>query len=109
MGNDRKSVGSGPITASNATTTSATVRASGPRVDRCAHDGAAEPPLGTRPSDGLNPEMPQHDDGMRIEPPPSEPVHNGTMPEASAAAEPPDEPPGERSVDQGLRVAPNNG
>ena len=37
--------------------------------------------------------MPHSDDGMRIEPPPSDPVHSGTSPAAMAAAEPPDEPP----------------
>ena len=40
------------------------------------------------------PLRPQHDDGMRIEPPPSDPVASGTMPEAMAAALPPEEPPG---------------
>ena len=43
---------------------------------------------------------------MRIEPPPSLPWASGTMPAATAAAAPPDEPPGVRSVSQGLRVGP---
>src|SRR2546423_938485 len=44
---------------------------------------------------------------MRTDPPPSLVVARGTTPAASAAAEPPLEPPGERSVFHGLRVAPN--
>ena len=43
---------------------------------------------------------------MRMEPPPSVAVASGTMPAASAAAEPPLEPPGVRSRFQGLRVGP---
>ena len=42
--------------------------------------------------------------GIRIEPPPSLAWAIGTMPEATAAAEPPLEPPVVRSVSQGLRV-----
>ena len=53
------------------------------------------------------PLRPQHDDGMRIEPPPSEPVASGTIPAAMAAAEPPDDPPTMWSVFQGLTVRPN--
>ncbi len=43
---------------------------------------------------------------MRMEPPPSLACATGTMPEATAAADPPDEPPVEWSVFHGLRVAP---
>ena len=42
-----------------------------------------------------------------MEPPASDPVDRGTMPAATAAAEPPLEPPGVRSRRQGLRVIPN--
>ena len=45
---------------------------------------------------------------MRIDPPPSLAVESGTMPEASAADDPPLDPPGVRSRFQGLRVAPNS-
>ena len=65
------------------------------------------PPSGTRPSEGFIPESPQAADGMRIEPPPSEPVASGTIPAASAAAVPPEEPPGVWSRFHGLRVTPN--
>jgi hypothetical protein len=43
---------------------------------------------------------------MRTEPPPSEVVASGTMPAASAAADPPLDPAGDRSRFQGLRVLP---
>jgi hypothetical protein len=42
----------------------------------------------------LTPESPQHAEGIRIDPPPSEPVARGTIPLAMAAALPPDDPPG---------------
>jgi hypothetical protein len=50
--------------------------------------------------------MPQQEAGMRIEPPPSLPWANGTMPEATAAAEPPDEPPVVRVGSQGFLQGP---
>ena len=43
---------------------------------------------------------------MRIDPPPSVPVAIETIPPATAAAEPPLDPPGVRSVSQGFRVTP---
>ena len=43
---------------------------------------------------------------MRIEPPPSEPRAAPTIPAATAAPLPPLDPPGVRSSDHGLRVAP---
>ncbi|MEF9604122.1 hypothetical protein O4J55_17910 [Paracoccus sp. PXZ] len=59
-----------------------------------------------RPRPGLKPKTPQSAAGPRIEPPPSEAWATGTIPEATAAAAPPDEPPVERVRSQGLRVAP---
>ena len=50
--------------------------------------------------------MPVHAAGMRTDPMPSLPCATGTCPDATAAAEPPDEPPGVRSRFQGLRVTP---
>ena len=47
--------------------------------------------------------MPQKLAGMRMEPPPSPPVASGHRQAARAAAAPPLEPPGVRSVFQGLR------
>ena len=43
---------------------------------------------------------------MRSDPPPSLPCATGSMPAATAAAEPPEEPPGVRSRSQGLWVGP---
>ncbi len=48
--------------------------------------------------------MPQNDAGWRMEPPVSVPVTAGAKRAATAAAEPPDEPPGTRFVSQGLRT-----
>ncbi len=44
--------------------------------------------------------------GLRTDAPRSEPSATGTIPEATAAAAPPDDPPGVRDRSQGLRVAP---
>src|SRR5260370_41134795 len=46
---------------------------------------------------------------MRMDPPPSLPVQAGNIPAATAAADPPDEPPGVRLVSHGLRVTPCSG
>src|SRR5437763_15369982 len=51
--------------------------------------------------------MPQKDAGWRIEPPVSEPSAAGAIRAATAAADPPLEPPGVRSGAHGLRVGPN--
>src|SRR5262245_62956422 len=80
----------------------------GPLVDSSGQPGGRGPPVGTRPSDGLSPDRPHTEDGMRMEPPPSDPVASGTRPAASADADPPDEPPAERSRAQGLRVGPKS-
>src|SRR5688572_24942720 len=44
---------------------------------------------------------------MRIDPPPSPPVATGTTPAATAADDPPLEPPGVRARFHGFRVVPN--
>src|ERR1700720_3500264 len=53
------------------------------------------------------PTMPQKAAGMRIEQPKSVPWASGTMPVATATADPPEEPAGLNSGFQGLRVTPN--
>ena len=45
-----------------------------------ASPAATGPPDGTRPKEGLSPDSPHSAEGIRIEPPPSEPVASGTMP-----------------------------
>ena len=49
------------------------------------------------------PNTPQRDDGILIEPPPSEPMCREPRPSAAEAAAPPLEPPGVRSGSHGLR------
>src|SRR4051812_12472464 len=83
------------------------VRAIGPLVERSAQPGGLGPPIGTRPRDGFMPLMPHTEEGIRMEPPPSEPVQSGTSPAAMAAPEPPEDPPAEVVSDHGLLVAPN--
>src|SRR5215470_13926186 len=51
--------------------------------------------------------MPQSAAGCLIEPPVSEPSAHGASPPATAAAEPPDEPPGTRVGSHGLCDGPN--
>src|SRR5919202_4207259 len=50
--------------------------------------------------------MPHSAAGWRIEPPVSVPIAHGALPAATAAAEPPDEPPGTRERSHGLSVGP---
>ena len=84
---------------------SATVRVSTPSIPsgESPSSGAAE----IRPRLGFRPTSPQQAAGMRIEPPPSLPCATGTIPAATAAAAPPEEPPGVRCRSHGLRVGPN--
>ena len=53
------------------------------------------------------PTTPESAPGWRIEPPVSVPRPNTAWPAATAAAEPPEEPPGTRVTSHGLRTAPN--
>ena len=66
----------------------------------------ASGPSEERPRDGFSPTSPQALAGMRIDPPPSLAWAAGTSPAATAAADPPLEPPGDRDRSQGLRVGP---
>src|SRR5688572_17608462 len=56
----------------------------------------------TRPRLGFRPNSPQQLAGMRIDPPPSFACATGTMPLATAHAEPPLDPPVERVVSYGF-------
>src|SRR5262249_56212887 len=58
----------------------------------------------TRPNVGISPTTPQSEAGPRIDPPVSEPSATGTMPAATAAPEPDEEPPVKRARFQGLRA-----
>src|SRR5688572_20391857 len=68
---------------------------------------ATRPQRDTRPYVGLRPTTPQSAAGWRTDPPVSEPRATGTIRAATAAAEPPDDPPGTREVSHGLRAGPN--
>ena len=95
-----------PVSASRTMAVSITERVSAPNVIQWLPSlscGAR----GTRPVWGLSPNRPLHAAGMRIEPAPSAPRAAGTMPAATAAAEPPLDPPGVRSTSHGLRVTPH--
>ena len=85
------------------------------RTDRVRHPstvvmGSMVPsgPFGMRPYVAFRPNRPLKAAGPRMEPPPSLPVAIGRRPPATAAAVPPDDPPGVRSRFQGLRVVPCN-
>ena len=79
------------------------MRVSGPTVPS-AHHRCCCGDVVTRPRCGLRPKSPQNAAGIRIEPPPSPPMPTGTMPDATAAAVPPLEPPGGEAGRHGLRV-----
>ena len=55
---------------------------------------------------GLRPDTPEYEAGWRIEPPVSVPVAAGAILAATAAADPPDEPPGTARLSHGLRAGP---
>ena len=77
----------------------------GPIVSKAVERGTT-PSVGTRPSEGLKPVRPQRAAGPRIEPPVSVPRAETTLPSATAAAEPDDDPPTRRSGSHGLRGNP---
>src|SRR5882757_1969338 len=82
---------------------SRTLRVSGPTWSR-DHDRDSTPRREARPYVGLIPTVPQTDAGMRIEPPVSVPMATRHMPAATAAPDPPLDPPGMCSRPHGLRV-----
>src|ERR1700692_4710511 len=105
-GSDSGSAGCSPLMASSSSARSSTLRAIGPCTPRLRSILAAGV-CATRPMLGRIPTMPQKLAGLRSEPPMSEPWASHALPEARAAAAPPDEPAADRDKSQGLRVAPN--
>ena len=79
--------------------------ASGPAQLTVPWQGISPVPL-TRPVVGFRPTTPQNADGIRIEPPPSLPTDAYDRPEATAEAEPLEEPPQVRSSAHGLTASP---
>ncbi len=81
---------------------SATVRAMGPAWSRVAESGTMPSRSAPRPWVGLIELTPESAAGIRSEPAVSVPSAAGTMPAASAAPEPPLEPPALRETSHGL-------
>jgi hypothetical protein len=97
-----------PEAASSTSAASSTVRASTPFTViplNASGNGQVE----MRPRCGLMPTRCVHVAGMRMLPAPSEPIAAATRPAATAAALPPDDPPGVCLRDHGFLVCPNAG
>src|SRR5580658_2711241 len=95
-----------PTIASSISAASSAVRASVP----CTCPGSQASGIGqfgVSPGVGRMPTMPQNDAGIRIEQPKSVPCASGTIPVATATADPPEEPAGLNAGFQGFRVTPN--
>src|ERR1700716_4495355 len=95
-----------PTIASSIKAASSAVRASGP----CTWPGSQASGIGqfgVNPGVGRMPTMPQNEAGIRIEQAKAAPCASGTMPVATATADPPEEPAGLNAGFQGLRVTPN--
>src|SRR5438093_6797362 len=88
------------------TAVSATLRANVPTWSR-EEAKAMSPYLETRPYVGFIPTTPHRAAGCLTEPPVSVPRAHTASPAATAAADPPEEPPGTRSTSHGFRTGPN--
>ena len=104
MGSDVQSLASGCLSTFIISAASATLIVCGPRCDTVPNGDSGY--AGTRPKLGLSPKLPQNAAGMRTDPAPSVPTLRGPSPAATAAAVPPDDPPGVFDVSHGLRVMP---
>src|SRR5262249_6424459 len=93
-----------PAPASGATATSRSERASTSSPVSPIRWLPNRGPLGVAPRVGLRPTSPQQAAGTRIEPAASVAWAIATMPAATAAPAPPEDPPGEREGSQGLRA-----
>ena len=100
------SPGHGRLMPSSTRALSRTLRLTTPSTLNPAQPSPEAGPSDTRPRFGFSPNSPQLAAGMRIEPPPSLAWAMGTMPAATAAAEPPLDPPAECPAFQGLAVGP---
>src|SRR5579863_1143342 len=97
-------MGSRPAIVRSTVAASFTVLVSGPM--RSSDDAnAIRPYRDTRPYVGISPTTPQKDAGWRIEPPVSEPRVATAISAATAAADPPEDPPGTRFKSRGFRTA----
>src|SRR4051812_45640513 len=98
------SPGMGRPIQSSAAAVSRTGRVPTPPVVAPAPPPPAAGPWRTRARVGLSPTSPHSLAGMRIDPPPSLACAIGTSPAATAAADPPDDPPVECAGFHGLRA-----
>src|ERR1700733_4150302 len=105
MGAEVESFSSCPAITDSTRAASATLVANGPILSS-DEAKATSPYRETRPQVGISPGTPQNDAGWRIEPPVSVPSAATASPAATAAAEPPLEPPGTRSGSAGFRTGP---
>ena len=105
LSKEKGSSGWWPAPASSMRATSVTFRAIGPSTQRVSK-ACSRLPLGTTPGPGLNPTTPLNPAGVRKLPPRSFPVASQACPLASAAPDPPDEPPALRFKFHGFRVIP---
>src|ERR1700746_946669 len=83
---------------------SRTVRVTAPSIVLPAHASPISGPWLTRPRVGLSPTSPHSLAGMRRHAPPSLAGETATMRAATAAADPPDDPPVEWPGSHGLRA-----
>ena len=100
------SPGIGPAIASSVVAVSRTDRVTTPSWVKGPQNSPNPGPSDVRARVGFKPTRPHSLAGARIEPPMSLACATGTRPAATAAAEPPLEPPVECATFQGLRVAP---
>src|SRR4051812_30745773 len=84
---------------------SSALRVKTPTVSNVGEKGIT-PATEIRPCEGRQPQMPQLLAGTRTEPPVSVPRAKSTIPQATADAEPLEEPPGTRSGAAGLSGVP---
>src|SRR6185437_2816043 len=95
-----------PHRASSAAAVSQTLFVTTPSIERPLVASAVSGPWLMRPRVAFRPTRPQAEAGIRIEPPPSVACAMGTMPAATAPADPPEEPPVECARFQGLCAGP---
>ena len=88
-------VGGSPARMASTMAQQRTLAASGP-IESSEVDSGSAPSVGTRRCVGLKPVSPHSADGMRTEPPVSEPMPTTAMPSVTDTAAPLDEPPGMR-------------
>ena len=105
LGSQVPSLGSPPRSTPKTSAASAVSVVNGPIWSRLEAN-ATSPQRLTWPYDGLNPVTPQKAAGCRMDPPVSEPRATGTSPAATAAALPPEEPPGTRDGSAGFLTGP---